>query len=155
VQTCIVHLMRNSLDYAGWKDRKLVAAALKPIYAAANEQQARESLQAFAHGPWGVKYPTIVAAWERAWEHVVPFFIFPLDIRRVIYTTNAIENMNRQLRKIIKRRDQFPSEDSATKLPWLALRNVLSRPSRSVHTLKAAMNQFAILFGERFTAARD
>lgn len=155
VQTCIVHLMRNSLDYAGWKDRKLVAAALKPIYAAANEQQAREALAAFAAGPWGTKYPTIVAAWERAWEHVVPFFIFPPDIRRVIYTTNAIENMNRQLRKIIKNRGQFPSDEAAVKLLWLALRNVLAKPSRSVHTWKAAMNQFAILFGERFTEARD
>ena len=155
VQTCIVHLMRNSLDYAGWKDRKLVAAALKPIYAAANEQQAREALAAFAHGPWGGKYPTIVAAWERAWEHVVPFFIFPPDIRRVIYTTNSIENMNRQLRKIIKNRGQFPSDEAAVKLLWLALRNVLAKPSRSVHTWKAAMNQFAILFGERFTEARD
>ena len=155
VQTCIVHLMRNSLDYAGWKDRKLVAAALKPIYAAANEQQAREALAAFAHGPWGGKYPTIVAAWERAWEHVVPFFIFPPDIRRVIYTTNAIENMNRQLRKIIKNRGQFPSDEAAVKLLWLALRNVLAKPSRSVHTWKAAMNQFAILFGERFTEARN
>jgi transposase-like protein len=86
---------------------------------------------------------------------VPPFLVFAPDSRRVIYTANAIGNMNRQLRKIIKRRGQFPSEDSATKLPWLALRNVLSRPSRSVHTLKAAMNQFAILFGERFTAARD
>src|SRR5690606_13996649 len=125
VQTCIVHLMRNSLDYAGWKDRKQVAAALKPIYAAANEQQAREALQAFAAGPWGARYPTIVAAWERAWEHVVPFFVFAPDIRRVIYTTNAIENMNRQLRKIIKNRGQFPSDEAAIKLLWLALRNVL------------------------------
>lgn len=96
-----------------------------------------------------------MAAWERAWEHVVPFFIFPPDIRRVIYTTNAIENMNRQLRKIIKNRGQFPSDEAAVKLLWLALRNVLAKPSRSVHTWKAAMNQFAILFGERFTEARD
>jgi len=94
VQTCIVHLIRNSLDYAGWKDRKAVAAALRPIYAAASAQAAEQALQAFADGPWGTKYPTIVATWQRAWENVTPFFVFPPDIRRVIYTTNAIESLN-------------------------------------------------------------
>jgi len=154
VQTCIVHLIRNSLDYAGWKDRKAVAAALRPIYAAASAQAAEQALQAFADGPWGAKYPMIVAAWQRAWEHVTPFFVFPPDIRRVIYTTNAIESLNMQLRKIIKTRGHFPSDEAAIKLLWLALRNVLAKSVRATFDWKAAMNQFAILFGERFTAAR-
>jgi len=154
VQTCIVHLIRNSLDYAGWKDRKAVAAALRPIYAAASAQAAAQALQAFADGPWGTKYPTIVATWQRAWENVTPFFVFPPDIRRVIYTTNAIESLNMQLRKIIKTRGHFPTDEAAIKLLWLALRNVLAKSVRATFDWKVAMNQFAILFGERFTAAR-
>ncbi|WP_183013799.1 MULTISPECIES: IS256 family transposase [Burkholderiales] len=154
VQTCIVHLIRNSLDYAGWKDRKAVAAALRPIYAAASAQAAEQALQGFADGPWGTKYPTIVAAWQRAWENVTPFFVFPPDIRRVIYTTNAIESLNMQLRKIIKTRGHFPTDEAAIKLLWLALRNVLAKSVRATFDWKVAMNQFAILFGERFTAAR-
>ncbi|AUA59755.1 IS256 family transposase [Achromobacter spanius] len=154
VQTCIVHLIRNSLDYAGWKDRKAVAAALRPIYAAASEQAAEQALQTFADGPWGIKYPTIVQAWQRAWENVTPFFVFPPDIRRVIYTTNAIESLNMQLRKIIKTRGHFPNDEAAIKLLWLALRNVLAKSVRATFDWKAAMNQFAILFGERFTAVR-
>ncbi len=154
VQTCIVHLIRNSLDYAGWKDRKAVAAALRPIYAAASMQAAEQALQAFADGPWGSKYPMIVAAWQRAWENVTPFFVFPPDIRRVIYTTNAIESLNMQLRKIIKTRGHFPSDEAAIKLLWLALRNVLAKSVRATFDWKAAMNQFAILFGDRFTDAR-
>ncbi len=154
VQTCIVHLIRNSLDYAGWKDRKAVAAALRPIYAAASMQAAEQALQAFADGPWGSKYPMIVAAWQRAWENVTPFFVFPPDIRRVIYTTNAIESLNMQLRKIIKTRGHFPSDEAAIKLLWLALRNVLAKSVRATFDWKAAMNQFVILFGDRFTDAR-
>ena len=154
VQTCIVHLIRNSLDYAGWQDRKAVAAALRPIYAAASAQAAEQALQAFADGPWGTRYPTIVAAWQRAWENVTPFFVFPPDIRRVIYTTNAIESLNMQLRKIIKTRGHFPTDEAAIKLLWLALRNVLAKSVRATFDWKVAMNQFAILFGERFTAAR-
>ncbi|OJB57018.1 transposase, partial [Burkholderia ubonensis] len=107
VQTCIVHLIRNSLEYAGWKDRKAVAQALRPIYAAASEGAARQALQDFADGPWGEKYPTIAQSWQRAWEHVTPFFVFPPEIRRVVYTTNAIESLNMQLRKIIKTRGHF------------------------------------------------
>lgn len=154
VQTCIVHLIRNSLDYAGWKDRKAVAAALRPIYAAASEQAAEQALRAFTDGPWGAKYPMIVAAWQRAWENVTPFFVFPPDIRRVIYTTNAIESLNMQLRKIIKTRGHFPTDEAAIKLLWLALRNVLAKSVRATFDWKAAMNQFAIMFGERFTAVR-
>jgi putative transposase len=154
VQTCIVHLIRNSLEYAGWKDRKLVAQALRPIYAAPSEEAAELALQAFAEGPWGVKYPNIVQSWKRAWEHVTPFFVFPPDIRRVVYTTNAIESLNMQLRKIIKTRGHFPNDEAAIKLLWLALRNVLAKSVRAAFDWKSAMNQFAILFGERFTLGR-
>ncbi|WP_143134448.1 IS256 family transposase [Burkholderia ubonensis] len=154
VQTCIVHLIRNSLEYAGWKDRKAVAQALRPIYAAASEGAARQALQDFADGPWGEKYPTIAQSWQRAWEHVTPFFVFPPEIRRVVYTTNAIESLNMQLRKIIKTRGHFPNDEAAIKLLWLALRNVLAKTVRSAFDWKSAMNQFAILFGERFTQAR-
>ncbi|WP_414016467.1 IS256 family transposase [Burkholderia vietnamiensis] len=154
VQTCIVHLIRNSLEYASYKDRKALAAALRPIYAAASEEAARQALQDFADGPWGEKYPTIVQSWKRAWEHVVPFYVFPPEIRRVVYTTNAIESLNMQLRKIIKTRGHFPNDEAAIKLLWLALRNVLAKTVRAAFDWKSAMNQFAILFGERFMQAR-
>jgi len=154
VQTCLVHLIRNSLDYAGWKDRKLVAQALRPIYTAVSEEAALAALQAFAAGPWGAKYPSIAQSWQRAWEHVTPFFAFPPEIRRVIYTTNAIESLNMQMRKIIKTRGHFPTDEAAIKLLWLALRNVLAKSVRSAFDWKRAMNQFAILFGERFMLAR-
>lgn len=121
VQTCIVHLIRNSLEYASYKDHRALAAALRPIYAAASEEAARQALQDFADGPWGVKYPTIEQSWQRAWEHVVPFYVFPPEIRRVVYTTNAIES------KIIKTRGHFPTDEADVKLLWLALRNVLAR----------------------------
>ncbi|WP_443101904.1 IS256 family transposase [Burkholderia sp. KJ006] len=154
VQTCIVHLIRNNLEYASYKDRKALAAALRPVYAAASEEAARQALQDFADGPWGAKYPTIVQSWQRAWEHVIPFFVFPPEIRRVVYTTNAIESLNMQLRKIIKTRGHFPNDEAAIKLLWLALRNVLAKTVRAAFDWKSAMNQFAILFGERFTQAR-
>lgn len=154
VQTCIVHLIRNSLEYASYKDRKALAAALRPIYAAASEEAARQALQDFADGPWVAKYPTIVQSWQRAWEHVIPFFVFPPEIRRVVYTTNAIESLNMQFRKIIKTRGHFPNDEAAIKLLWLALRNVLAKTVRAAFDWKSAMNQFAILFGERFTQAR-
>ena len=154
VQTCIVHLIRNSLDYATWKDRKAVAAALRPVYTAATVEAAQAALDEFAGGPWGAKYPTIVQSWKRAWEHVIPFFVFPPEVRRVVYTTNVIESLHMQLRKIIKTRGHFPSDEAATKLLWLALRNVMSKSVRSTREWKSAMNQFAILYGERFTNSR-
>ena len=132
VQTCIVHLIRNSLHYASWKDRKAVATALRPIYTAASAEAAQAALEAFAAGPWGAKYPTIAQSWERAWSHVIPFFAFPPAVRRVIYTTNAIESLHMQLRKIVKTRGHFPSDEAATKLLWLALRNVLKTEPASV-----------------------
>jgi putative transposase len=104
---CIVHLIRNSLDYATWKDRKALAAALRPIYAAPSAEAALAALDAFEVGEWGQKFPTVVAAWRRAWDRVIPFFAFPAEIRRVIYTTNAIESVNARLRKIVKTRGHF------------------------------------------------
>jgi putative transposase len=151
LQTCIVHLIRNSLDYAGWKDRKQLAAAIRPIYTAATAEAAQAELDAFEQGPWGQKFPTVAAAWRRAWSHVIPFFAFPPQIRRVIYTTNAIESVNSQLRKIIKSRGHFPSDDAASKLLWLALRNITADWGHPAHHWKEAMNQFAILYEDRFT----
>lgn len=153
LQTCIVHLIRNSLDYASWKDRKALAAALKPIYTAATAEAAQAELDAFEQGPWGQRFPTVVAAWRRAWSHVIPFFAFPPQIRRVIYTTNAIESIHAQLRKIIKSRGHFPSDDAATKLIWLALKNITADWGRASKGWKEAMNQFAILYDDRFTKA--
>ena len=151
LQTCIVHLIRNSLDYASWKDRKLLAAAIKPVYTAPSAEAAQAQLDAFEQGPWGQKFPTVVAAWRRAWDRVIPFFAFPPEVRRVIYTTNAIESINARLRKIIKTRGHFPSDDAATKLIWLALRNITADWGRAAHNWKEAMNQFAILYADRFT----
>jgi putative transposase len=151
LQTCIVHLIRNSLDYASWKDRKALAAALKPIYTAASAEAAQAELDAFESGAWGKKFPTVAASWRRAWAHVIPLFAFPPEIRRVIYTTNAIESVNARLRKIIKTRGHFPSDDAASKLIWLALKNITADWGRAAHNWKAAMNQFAILYAERFT----
>jgi transposase-like protein len=152
LQTCLVHLIRNSLDFANWKERKLLAAALRPIYTAASADAALTALDAFEHGPWGLRFPTVVAAWRRAWTHVIPFFAFPPEVRRVIYTTNALESVHARLRKIIKTRGHFPTDDAATKLIWLALRNITAAWSRAAPTWKTAMNQFAILYADRFTA---
>ncbi len=127
VQTCIVHLVRHSLNYVGWQDRKLVAAELRTIYQAQTAALAQQQLEAFAAGKWGQKYPTIVASWRRSWEQVIPFFAYPLEVRRVIYTTNAIESVNMQLRKIIKNRGHFPNDEAAAKLIYLALRNITAK----------------------------
>jgi putative transposase len=151
LQTCIVHLIRNSLDYASWKDRKQLAVALKPIYTAASAEAAAAELDAFEQGAWGRKFPTVVAAWRRAWDRVIPFFGFPPQVRRVIYTTNAIESIHSQLRKIIKTRGHFPSDEAATKLIWLALRNITADWGRAAKEWREAMNQFAIAYGDRFT----
>ena len=162
LQTCIVHLIRNSLDYASWKERKALAAAIRPIYTASSAEAALAELEAFTQGPWGQKFPTVAAAWRRAWDRVIPFFAFPPAIRRVIYapkevplgdTTSAIESINARLRKIIKTRGHFPSDDAASKLIWLALRNITADWGRVAKDWKEAMNQFAILYAERFEAA--
>ena len=153
-QTCLVHLIRNSLEYTGWKERRALAAALRPIYAAPTAEEAATALETFAAGPWGQRFPTVVAAWRRAWVHVIPFFAFPPEVRRVVYTTNALESVHARLRKILKTRGHFPTDDAATKLIWLALRNITAEWSHAVHYWHSAKNQFAILFGDRFTEAR-
>jgi transposase-like protein len=150
LQTCIVHLLRNSLDFANWKQRKPLAAALRAIYTAPSADLAADALDAFERGEWGQRFPTIVATWRRAWTRVIPFFAFPPEIRRVIYTTNALESVHAQLRKIIKTRGHFPNDDAATKLIWLALRNITATWERAAPTWRQAMNQFAILYGDRF-----
>jgi len=140
LQTCIVHLMRNSLAYASWKERKPLAAAIKPIYTAPSAEAAAAALDAFEASAWGQKFPTVVAAWRNAWDRVIPFFAFPPAVRKVIYTTNAIESVNAQLRKSIKARGHFPSDEAATKLIWLALRNITKKWSRSTFDWKTTNN---------------
>jgi transposase-like protein len=151
LQTCIVHLIRHSMEFATWKERKPMAVALRPIYAAPSADAASAALDAFERGPWGQKFPTVVATWRRAWAQVIPFFAFPPDVRRLIYTTNALESVHGQLRKIIKTRGQFPTDDAATKLIWLALRNITAKWGRTSPYWRAAMNQFAILYEGRFS----
>jgi putative transposase len=151
LQTCIVHLIRHSLEFGNWKERKPLAAALRPIYAAPSADAAATALDDFERGPWGVKFPTVVASWRRAWPHVIPFFAFPPDVRRLIYTTNSLESVHARLRKIIKTRGHFPNDDAATKLLWLALRNITAKWERTAYYWRPAMNQFAILYEGRFT----
>ncbi len=153
LQTCIVHLLRNSLSYAGYKERQGLADALKPIYQAVSAEAAEAALADFTEGEWGQRFPTVAAAWRRAWEQVIPFFAFPPEVRRVIYTTNAIESLNAGIRKIIKTRGHFPTDEAATKLIWLALRNITADWKKPMLRWRAAMNQFAILYGERFIPA--
>lgn len=150
VQTCIVHLIRNSLDFVSYKDRKTVASALKEIYRATDADAASRSLEVFAESGWGQKYPAIVMAWRRVWQAVIPFFAFPADVRRIMYTTNAIEALNAKLRRAVRTRGHFPNDDSALKLLFLVL-NLAEKdwrmPPREWSMAKA---QFAILFEDRF-----
>ena len=154
LQTCIVHLLRHSLDFANWKERKPLAAALRAIYTAPSAEAAGAALDMFERGPWGTTFPTVVASWRRAWTHVIPFFAFPPDIRRVLYTTNALESVHAPLRKIIKTRGHFPNDDAAIKLIWLALRNITAKWKRGDGSWKMAMRQFAILYEDRFTTPK-
>ncbi|CAB3738489.1 IS256 family transposase ISRta2 [Achromobacter animicus] len=151
LQTCIVHLIRSSLEYASWKERRTVAAALRPIYTATTVEAALAALVQFEQGPWRQRYAPIADAWRRAWDRVIPFFTFPPAIRKVIYTTNAIESINAQLRRAVKTRGHFPSDEAATKLLWLVLRNITGTWGSDTHDWKAAMNQFAVIYAERFT----
>jgi len=150
VQTCIVHLTRHSLNFCGWKDRKAVAADLRLIYSAATADLAADALDAFEE-KWGEKFPSIAPAWRRAWQEVIPFFAFDPGIRKIIYTTNAIESLNRVIRKSIKTRGSFPADEAATKLIYLAIRK-FEKSGRTVREWFAARNQFAIMFDERFNA---
>ena len=149
VQTCIVHLVRHSLNFCSWKDRKAVAAKLRDVYSAETVEAAWEALEAF-DADWGRQYPSIAQAWRRVWQEVIPFFAFSPEIRRVIYTTNAIESLNRVIRKSIKTRGSFPSEDAAEKLIYLAIRGH-EKTSRTVRGWLTAVNQFAIMFEDRFS----
>ena len=153
VQTCIVHLIRNSLNYCNWKDLQAVATAIKLIYRAENAAVAAARLEEFERGEWGRKYPTIAPMWRRAWEQVIPFFAYPPEVRKIIYTTNALESVNMQLRKIIKTRGHFPSDEAATKLLYLALLNIGKKWKSSPPNWKSAANQFAIQYGPRFCPA--
>jgi putative transposase len=148
VQLCIVHMVRNSLTYVSWKDRKQVAQDLKTIYKAATIEQAEVNLEIFAQ-VWDQKYPTISRLWRKHWDYLTPFFAFPEEIRKVIYTTNAIESMNRGLRKIIKTRGAFPSDNAVKKLLYLALLNLSKKWTRPLVHWTAAINQFVIMYEER------
>ena len=121
VQTCIVHLLRNSMNFVSWKDRKSLATALKEICRATDANTAEKALTAFEAGPWGTRYPAIGQSWRRAWAEVIPFFAFPDEVRRIIYTTNAIEALNSKLRRAVRARGHFPSDEAATKLLYLIL----------------------------------
>ena len=153
VQTCIVHLLRHSLDFVSWKDRKPVAAALKCIYRAVDAAAGEAALSAFQEGFWGQKYPAIGQSWRRAWGEVVPFYAFPADVRRILYTTNAIEALNSKLRRAVRARGHFPSDEAATKLPFLVLNRSEKEWIMPPREWSMAKSQFAVLFGERFTAA--
>src|SRR3984885_7001207 len=148
VQTCIVHLIRNSLAFVSFKDRKAILPAIKAIYRAENADMAMVRLEEF-EAEWGKRYPAIGAIWRRAWEHVVPVFAFAPSIRKMIYATNAVEALHRSLRKIIKTRGSFPNDDAALKLLYLAIKNAALRWRRAIEWT-AAMGQFAIAFGARF-----
>jgi len=151
VQLCIVHLLRASLHYVSWKQRKQVAADLQPVYRAATAEEAALRLEEFG-AKWDEAYPTIRQLWRRHWEHVTPFFAYPAEIRKVIYTTNAVESVNRSLRKIIKTRGSFPSEEAALKLLYMALQRISKKWTMSIQNWKAALQRFAILFGDRVPA---
>jgi putative transposase len=147
VQTCIVHLIRNSLKFVPYKDRRQVAGDLKPIYTAADRDHAWDQLERFAE-KWDHKYPMISQAWTEHWERVVPFLAFPPDVRRAVYTTNTIEALNRQIRKIIKTRGSFPNEDSARKLLYLAITRAQVK-WRHTYNWSTALTAFRIHFGDR------
>jgi putative transposase len=167
VQTCVVHLIRNSMRYASWKDRKAIAAGLRPVYTAATVDAAEQALEDLAASDVGKRSPAVIDVWRRAWAEFVPFLDLPPDIRRVVYTTNAIESINYQLRKVSKTRGQFPSDDAVYKILYLAVcdieardksrggnlkKSILSRGGSGTHGWTAAMNQFEILFPGRLPA---
>ncbi len=150
VQTCIVHLIRNSLVLASWKERKALAGALKPIYQADTDEAAEQALSAFEQSDWGLRFPTIGQSWRRHWEHIIPFFAFAAPVRKIIYTTNAIESLHSGVRKTIRNKGHFPNDEAATKLIWLALRNITAKWKNPPIAWSQAKTQFAIQFGERF-----
>lgn len=153
VQTCIVHMVRHSLRFVPWKDRKEVAADLKAIYRAETVDVAQDRLAEFEQ-KWDGKYPTIGQSWRRNWEQIIPFLAYPQEIRKVIYTTNAVESLNRSLRKAVKTRGHFPNDEAAAKLLYLAIRNLTEKWKMPPREWKAAMNQFAILFDDRLRTVK-
>jgi len=148
VQLCIVHLVRNSLNYVGWKTRAEVAADLKNIYQSATVDEAEQRLTEF-EGKWNDAYPPIAQSWRRNWDRIIPFFDYPPEIRRIIYTTNAIESVNMSLRKITKNRGSFPNDEAAMKLFYLALMNISKKWTMPLRDWKAALNRFTIQFEDR------
>ena len=148
VQLCIVHQVRNSLSYVSYKDRKAVAADMKKIYKSATLEEAEQHLASLGQ-TWNERYPTIHRSWDQHWEQLTAFFAFPPEIRKVIYTTNAIESLNSSMRKILKTRRAFPNDEAATKLMYLALQNIAKRWTRPVKDWKKALNQFAIMYEDR------
>ena len=150
VQTCIVHLIRHSLEFVSWKDRKLMVPALKAICRAKDAEAGRQALDDFDAGPWGQRYPAIVQSWRRNWSHVVPFFVFPESVRRIIYTTNAIEALNSKIRRAVRTRGHFPNDDAAMKLLYLVLNYATDDWKRPPREWFEARAQFAIIFGEQF-----
>jgi putative transposase len=152
VQACVVHLIRNSLDFVSHKDRKAVAAALKEVYRARTAELGQAALDAFDEGPWGRKYPVIAQSWRRHWTEVIPFYAFPADVRRIIYTTNSIEALNAKLRRAIRARGHFPTDDAVLKLLFLVLNLAAKEWRMPAREWTAAKAQFAILFEDRFTA---
>jgi putative transposase len=153
VQTCVVHLIRHSLAFVSYKDRRAVAAALKQIYKAKDADAGKLALDDFANGPWGKKYPAIVQSWCRNWPEVIPFFAFPDDVRRIMYTTNAIESLNAKLRRAVRTRGHFPTDESALKLLFLVLNLAAKEWKMPPREWSMAKAQLAILFEDRFTLA--
>ncbi len=153
VQTCIVHLIRHSLEFVSWKDRKPLVPALREIYRAKDADAGLKALEAFEDGDWGKKYPAITEAWRRNWDRVIPFFAFPEAVRKIIYTTNAIEALNSSLRRAVKIRGHFPTDEAAMKLIFLVLRDVAKDWKMPAREWTEAKSQFAIMFEERFKIA--
>ncbi len=151
VQLCIVHLLRHSLNFVSWRLRKHVAADLVPVYRATTELEAQMNLETFAQ-KWDAQYPIMSQSWRRNWPRVIPTFAYSAGIRKVVYTTNAIESLNMSLRKIIKTRGSFPTEDAAMKLLYLALTDAAKKWTMPIHDWKPALNRFLILFGDRVSA---
>jgi len=151
IQLCIVHMVRNSLKYVSWKERKVVARDLRAIYTASSAEAAEQALAAFAE-VWDERFPQISKSWQGRWQNVIPFFSYPPQIRKVIYTTNAIESLQAQLRKVTKKRGAFPNEDSVRKVIWLALERASARWSRPIKDWPSALNHFSIVFEGRVPA---
>ena len=148
VQLCIVHKLRNSFKYVPWKERKAVATDLRAVYAAATLAEAEQALARFSER-WDAKYPAISPSWRADWQRLTVFFDYSPEIRRVIYTTNAIESLNYSLRKLLKTRGAFPNDDSIVKILYLAINRVAKKWTMPIRDWKAALNQFVILFGDR------